>query len=277
MLEVNKIEFKYPTICLSVVDNTIVFTTKKIGSRFFEELSVDSKNSKIWNTINLKIFDNNNIGEFRPEFEFGKYYFEENYGSFVDTNYLFKKFAINSWSELFSDKVINNFRFVFITRNPISRVYTGFFEKVDSILGFLNQNTNTLFLHRIIDKYFDISNFSNLGSLPQSKIDSILNEFAQSVDYKIFNDEHLTLWNIFIYNFIVENKLEGKVQIIDLNDSQRMSIFTKLDQPTNKVWLESWINNKNNTEYVEQLFKNIQPYMDLEIDTYNKLLKMYYG
>ncbi len=272
MLEVNKIEFKYPTICLSVVDNIIVFTTKKIGSRFFEELSGRYKTT--WNTINLKIFDNNNISGYKQEFDFGKYYFEENYGSFVDSQYLFKKFGIDNWSELFSDKVRDNFKFVFITRNPIDRVYTGFFEKVDSILGFLNQNTNTLFLHKIIDKYFDISNFNNLGSLPQSKIDSILNEFAQSVDYKIFNDEHLTLWNIFIYNFIVENKLEGKIDIIDLNDSEKMSIFTKLDQPTNKVWLESWINNKNNTEYVEQLFKNIQPYMDLEIDTYNKLLKM---
>lgn len=274
MISVNNMEFNYPTFCISLINNNIVFTTKKTGSRFFEELSCDNTNDNLIKTINLKLFSKKDVTNLDLDFVFGEYYFTENYGSFIDSYYIFKQLGIQKWDELFSEKVSKDYKFIFIVRNPIDRFYTGFFEKIDSIIGELEKDSYGIFLKNIIiKKYFKLSTFK-LNELTQDKIDFILNEFAVSVDSKIFNDEHLTFWNTFLLQFVNNNKLQNKIEIIDLNDSQKMNIFNKSDQPSNKPWLTEWMNNSNNSKYIDEMISNLKPYLDIEMDSYNKLLNL---
>jgi hypothetical protein len=80
------------------------------------------------------------------------------------------------------------------------------------------------------------------------------------------------LWNYFLIEFLHETNLYNKVQIIDLNDSSKMNIFTNIPQPSNKPWLSKWLFDENNKHYIDTMLLNLNPYMDLEIQSYNKLL-----
>ena len=51
-----------------------------------------------------------------------------------------------------------------------------------------------------------------------------------------------------------------------------MNIFNKISQPSNKPWLSSWLSDENNKHYIDTMLLNLKPYMDLEIQSYNKLL-----
>ncbi len=60
MLIINNQEFKYPTLCISVIDDYLVFTTKKNGSRYFEDLSLNNECGEV-NTIDLYLHNNLNF------------------------------------------------------------------------------------------------------------------------------------------------------------------------------------------------------------------------
>jgi hypothetical protein len=179
---------------------------------------------------------------------------------------------IDKISDIFSDKLMNNFNYVFITRNPLDRLFTGFFEKVGSIISVHLSNNNGDFLFNIIKNYFTLDEFNEFNKLPYEKINLILNEFALSINHKLLNDEHLSLWNYFLIEFLKKSNLYDKVQIIDLNDTLKMSMFTNINQPSNKPWLSKWLSNENNKNYIDTMLLNLKPYMDLEIQSYNKLL-----
>ena len=259
MFEFKKNEFiAYPIISISKNSSGLVITTKKIGSRFFEDISlkinqeydetptaidfrvdkfIQDKNT---NEIDSKIVFNDKIISVAP--------------SPVILNSIDKFFNISnisSISELFSADYLKTNEVFFITRNPIHRFYTGYFEKVDSIVGLGND--------RLVDK-------------PQSIIDSVLNEYTLKIDYSIFSDEHLSLWNTFLLKVITDNNLKNYVNIIDLDDYDKMKIFEKCDQPSNKTWITNWLNNVDNKLYINQLESKFKFYFDLELHSYNTIL-----
>jgi hypothetical protein len=273
MINILDREFKYPRLCISIVDNYLVFTTKKTGSRYFEDISFDKINLNQRNSINITIHNNEYRTNENLEYNFFNYNFEVyNSDKLIDINQFLKILNVDNFSDIFSDKVIENFNYVFITRNPLDRLFTGFFEKVDSIVGVLQLDDHGLFIYDIIKKQLGIDDYNSLHNLSQDKINLILNEFALSINYKLLNDEHLSLWNYFLIQFLHETNLYNKVQIIDLNDSSKMSIFNKIDQPSNKPWLSKWLSDENNKEYIDTMLLNLKPYMDLEIQSYNELL-----
>jgi hypothetical protein len=51
-----------------------------------------------------------------------------------------------------------------------------------------------------------------------------------------------------------------------------MNIFTNIPQPSNKPWLSKWLFDENNKHYIDTMLLNLNPYMDLEIQSYNKSL-----
>jgi hypothetical protein len=273
MINILDREFKYPTLCISIVDNYLVFTTKKTGSRYFEDISFDKINLNQRNSINITIHNNEYRNNDNLEYNFFNYNFEVyNSDKLIDINQFLKILNADNFGDIFSDKVIENFNYVFITRNPLDRLFTGFFEKVDSIVGGLQLDYHGLFIYDIIKKQLGIDDYNSLHNLSQDKINLILNEFALSINYRLLNDEHLSLWNYFLIQFLHETNLYNKVQIIDLNDSSKMSIFNKIDQPSNKPWLSKWLSDENNKHYIDTMLLNLKPYMDLEIQSYNKLL-----
>ena len=273
MINILNKEFNYPVLCISIVGKYLVFTTKKTGSRYFEDISSDILDVTQKNSINITIHNNEYRTNENLEYNFFNYNFEVyNSDKLIDINQFLKILNVDNFSDIFSDKVIENFNYVFITRNPLDRLFTGFFEKVDSIVGVLQLDYHGLFIYDIIKKQLGIDDYNSLHNLSQDKINLILNEFALSINYRLLNDEHLSLWNYFLIQFLHETNLYNKVQIIDLNDSSKMSIFNKIDQPSNKPWLSKWLSDENNKEYIDTMLLNLKPYMDLEIQSYNELL-----
>lgn len=271
MFIVNTKEFDYPTICISIVGNNLVFTTKKNGSRYFEDLSGDLIQPNQINTINLRLHHSIDWPS-DDMYKFSKFVFEVSPSSLIDEYIFLNLLGINSFGELFSNKVFEKFRFIFITRDPIERFFTGFFEKIDSILGVLQIDRTAIFTFDIIKKYFYLNEYTSLSNLPQDKINLILNEYAASIDDRILNDEHLSLWNCFLLNFLVEENLFNKVTIIDLNNQNKMNIFNHLSQPSNKPWLRYWLNDEKNKNDVDSLLLKFKNYFDLEMESYNILV-----
>jgi hypothetical protein len=272
MLTINNQEFKYPTLCISVIDDYLVFTTKKNGSRYFEDLSLNNEWGEV-NAIDLYLHSNLNFNNSELNYKLLDYNVEVSPNTHMDVNLFFKLLEIQSFNDVFSEKVFEKYKFIFIIREPLNRFFTGFFEVVDSILGVLKYDARSLHTFGIIKKYFNLEDYNSLNNLTQDKINFILNEYTESVTLDIFNDEHLSLWNTFLLNFLQKQDLLNKVQIIDLNDSEKLSIFNKLDQPSNKPWLTGWVNDESNKLYIDKLISKYKIIFDTEIESYKILLK----
>jgi hypothetical protein len=272
MLAINNQEFKYPTLCISVIDDYLVFTTKKNGSRYFEDLSLNNEWGEV-NAIDLYLHSNLNFNNSELNYKLLDYNVEVSPNTHMDVNLFFKLLEIQSFNDVFSEKVFEKYKFIFIIREPLNRFFTGFFEVVDSILGVLKYDARSLHTFGLIKKYFNLEDYNSLNNLTQDKINFILNEYTESVTLDIFNDEHLSLWNTFLLNFLQKQDLLNKVQIIDLNDSEKLSIFNKLDQPSNKPWLTGWVNDESNKLYIDKLISKYKIIFDTEIESYKILLK----
>lgn len=272
MLTINNQEFKYPTLCISVIDDYLVFTTKKNGSRYFEDLSFDKKRDRV-NAIDLYLHNSLNFNTSQLNYKLLDYNVEISPNTHMDVNLFFKLLEIENFNDVFSEKVFEKYKFIFIIRDPLDRFFTGFFEVVDSILGVLKYDARSLHTFGIIKKYFNLEDYNSLNNLTQDKINFILNEYTESITSYIFNDEHLSLWNTFLLNFLQKEDLLNKVQIIDLNDSEKLSIFNKLVQPSNKPWLAGWINDESNKLYIDKLISKYKIVFDTEIESYKILLK----
>lgn len=247
----------YPWLSISKRNDTIVFTTKKIGSRFFEEITKTDINSK-FNSIDVRFenahSDNQNFDN-KLHIK-GKHISNVGSKNTLTTSEFFTNFNVESFSDFFSIDYFKNNKIYIIIRNPYTRFYTGFFEKIDSIA---------------VGEYTS----EYLKTEPQDSIDSILNKYANNADYRYLSDEHMSMWNTFIYEFLHTYKLEKYVNVIDLGDSEKMnSTFGYLEQPTNRPYLDLWLENPNNKEYIDTLHTNLDYYFDLEMKYYNKLLNL---
>ena len=271
---------EFPILCISIYNDTLIFSTKKIGSRFFERDYINTPGENIENTINFQISNSNQ----NSLLTYNGYGFSE-FKHKLEVNDFFKILNISSISELFSEKIYQKYKFVFIVRNPMDRFHTGLFEKMDSVFSEIITDDNnyskridekyyTSFTQNVIKKYFNIEDDMSLKFRPQSTIDSILNEFSISMDYTIFNDSHLSLWNTFLLDFINNMDIVSKIDIIDLNDSDKINniIPETFQQPSNKKWITNWLGNPNNKSYIDTMYNNLKYYLDLENESYQKLL-----
>lgn len=271
MITIDNQHFKLPTLCISIINDYLVFTTKKNGSRYFEDLSIDKKYDRT-NTINLYLHSDFNFNNSELNYKISDYNIEVSPNTLMDENLFFQFLEIESFNDLFSEKVFNKFKFIFVIREPLDRFFTGFFEVIDSILGVLQYDTRSLHTFGIIKKYFNLEDYTSLNNLSQDKINFILNEYSQSITLDIFNDEHLSLWNTFLLDFLQKENLLNRVQIIDLNDSEKLSIFDNLSQPSNKPWLIGWMNGESNRSYINQLLLKYKTVFTTEIESYKFLL-----
>lgn len=269
-----------PILCISVYNDTLIFSTKKIGSRFFERDYINTPGENIENTINFQM---SKISE-NSEHQHNGYEFRE-FRHKLKIDEFFKILNISSISELFSDRISQKYKFVFIVRNPMDRFYTGLFEKTDSVFSEIITDENnysrqindkyyTSFTQNVVKSYFNIDDDMSLKFRPQSTIDSILNTFSVSLDYTIFNDSHLSLWNTFLLDFINDIGISSNIDIIDLSDSEKInSIISEThQQPSNKKWITDWLENSNNKSYIDIMHNNLKYYLDLELESYQKLL-----
>ena len=247
----------YPWMCISQHDNNVVITSKKIGSRFFEEITKTHIDSQ-FNSIDIRFEDANpSYTNFDRKLHVrGKHISNVGSKRTLSVPEFFTNFSVESFEEFFSVDYFKKNKIFIITRNPYTKFYTGFFEKVDSMA---------------IGEYTT----EYLKTEPQSSIDKILNKYISNVNYTYLSDEHMSLWNIFVYGLLVTNHLQDYVIVIDLGDSEKMnSTFGYLEQPTNKPYLDAWLTNPDNKPYIDELHTKLGYYFDLEMKYYNRLLNL---
>jgi hypothetical protein len=78
---------------------------------------------------------------------------------------------------------------------------------------------------------------------------------------------------MFLYKFIKKYKLESTIKVVDLDNKDDMSIFPLITQPSNKKYLNNWLNTGNKFN-VDTLIASIQSFLVHEIDAYNELLEL---
>lgn len=271
-----------PTVCISIFQNKLIFTTKKVGSRYFEDISVirDENHPKSGDrqSIDFQLMYHSDSSESMPDYDsrlvFGKYYFNVSSHSFLSKDDFFNIVGIKKMSDLFNETTQQIWEYIFIVRDPLKRTLTGFCEISDSY--FSNLVTHS-YSKNIAQKYFQIvlptSPSVSFRDLPIEKVVEILNEYSGYIGTDLIRDEHTSAWCIFLRSFIAEHKISKKVKIIDLEDKDSMSIFPKLTQPSNKGYLKEWMDISNKF-YVDNLLKSIDFFLIPEIEAYKELLEM---
>lgn len=257
----------YPRFSVCKVDDMVVITTKKIASRFFEVATLNKKEIIKYDSKLVKI---KAIDFFLSANPINSFYLNniqikhERFGSDilrVTLDEFYEELKIKHISDIFSAEYTQANKVVFITRNPVDRFYTGFIEWVDSEFG-------------------KVSNGLQLrGDVSQEQVDSVLNECIRKIDYNIFSDAHMSLWNTFLINFLTTNNIEKYVKIVNLDNPSHMQIFKKdyvFEQPSNKSYLNMWLTNSDNRESIEELYNKFKFYFDLEAESYTKLLNINY-
>lgn len=256
----------YPVFCVSKINDMVVITTKKIASRFFEAATLEEYQLKEYNykqhklksidcVINTKINNSFNLSDVTivpiPGSDAVR----------LSLNEFYEELKIKDVSDIFSVDYAETNKIVFVTRSPIDRFYTGFIEWVDSEFGKYNNNSE-LRWHK-----------------SQEEIDSVLNEYIRKIDYNVFSDQHMSLWNTFLINFLITNDIKHLVKIVNLNNLSHMQIFKKdymFGQPSNKSYIDKWLSADTNEKFIKELHDKFKFYFDLEIDSYNKLLNVNY-
>lgn len=267
-----------PTLCISLFDNQIIFTTKKIGSRYFEDITKLNSETDNPTTIEFKILRYTDSQKTDLDYDsrliFDNYYFDISPESHLTADEFFAKLKIKKISDIVSDGVLNEWQLVGIVREPIKRILTAFIEICDSYISNCMKHP---YSKHIFQQYFQIilspSAGYNFKQLSTENINKILNKSALSIGPDIIKDEHASGWHMFLSKFVKKYRLESKIKVIDLDNKEDMSIFPLITQPSNKKYLNNWLTDENKFN-VDTLISSIQPFLVHELDAYNELLEL---
>ena len=267
-----------PVLCISLFASQMIFTTKKVGSRYFEDITKPNQGTDTATTIEFKILRYTDTQKTYPNYDsrliFDNYYFDISPKSHLTADAFFTKLKIKKISDIISDDVLNEWQMVAIVREPIKRTLTAFIETCDAF--FANAMIHP-FSRDIFQKYFQIiitpSNGYNFTQLSTESINKILNEYALTTGPDLIKDEHASGWHMFLSKFVKKYRLESKIKIIDLDNKDDMSAFPRIIQPSNKKHLNSWLIDENKFN-VDTLISSIQAFLVHELDAYNELLDL---
>jgi hypothetical protein len=267
-----------PVLCISLFASQMIFTTKKVGSRYFEDITKPNQGSDTATTIEFKILRYTDNQKTDPNFDsrlvFDNYYFDVSSKSYLSVDAFFSKLKIKKISDILSDDVLSEWQMVGIIREPIKRTLTAFIEVCD---GYFSGAMIYPFSKNIFQKYFQMiitpSNDYNFNQLSTESINKILNEYALTIGPDLIKDEHASGWHMFLSKFVKKYRLESKIKIIDLDTKEDMSAFPIITQPSNKKHLNNWLIDKNKFN-LDTLIGSIQAFLVHELDAYNELLDL---
>ena len=259
-----------PIICFSITKDKIYVTTKKIASRYFEHIDSETKfiefrikNRNLYNHIDSV----NDIQFYDYSFE----YFKDN--SNIKLNEFLDILNIDNIEDITTNKISKNWHWIFVTRNPIIRLLSGFVELVDSMLSDISVIDNNEVVD-IISKYMDISNSNNtqftIKNFNRIDSDIVLNYFSENIYNRITEDEHTSAWNVFLYYFA--NKFNSGFSVIDIDDKYDMREYHSLSMnTTNNTVYRNWLDNHLNQSYIINFFQSLNQIMVSEYTNYIRL------
>lgn len=271
MDELKYIHSALPTLCISVYKNNLIFTTKKIGSRYFEDISIDDTDNKNYIDVRLNYLNNNS--EIPIEHTFNDIGILLKGENAVDINSFLNKIGVSNFKDIFTKSFIKNYNIIFVVRNPLKRLFSGYIEIVDSIFG---DSSNNVFFKYLVERYYNIR-FESLHlpsiryNLPSHQNNMILNEFTNLFDSSWFEDEHISYWNLFVYDFIKNTPIYDDISVINLDSIEDMSTFPEFDKSTtNTKSIDSWAYSEDSE--VGKLMNKCKVYLSIENNFNKKLL-----
>ena len=260
-----------PIICFSITNNKLHITTKKCGSRFFEHLTDDTK----YIEFRVKTKISCSPDEILNGIEFYDYifdYFECN--SILTTEEFFGLLKIQNITDITTNEFSNNWDVIFVTRDPIIRLLSGYAELVDSMLSDYTTIEDTT-IYNIIDTYAKLNNQQfSLKHFSKTDSNKVLNYFSNKVEMVIESDEHTSNWNTFIFYFLA--KYKGNLNIIDIDNINDMNTYGNDDTGiSNKNVYLNWLEDHSNDRYIINLFNTLNYFILPEYInyTYIKSLK----
>jgi hypothetical protein len=265
-----------PTLCISLYGNNLIFTTKKIGSRFFEHISNDANGID----VNQEKYINVELSLVKPINSESIHTFNEfNLNIKYESGYTIDDFLnlieVKNFKDIFTKSFTEKYNIIFVTRNPIKRLLTGFIEVVDSMFSRYN---NDLFFKYLVERHYSIYfNHSDTPSIrnliPLDKSNKILNEYVELFDNSFFEDEHISYWNTFVYNTTKSTPIYDKITFLDLDNPNDMMQFGEfIDGESNTSIINNWIHF--NESSVSKLLNKSKVYLSMESYFYKKLLKI---
>ena len=122
MDELEYIDSALPTLCISVYKNNLIFTTKKIGSRYFEDISTDDTDNKNYIDVRLNYLNSNS--EIPIEHTFNDIGILLKGENTVDINSFLNKIGVSNFKDIFTKSFIKNYNIIFVVRNPLKRLFS---------------------------------------------------------------------------------------------------------------------------------------------------------
>ena len=90
-------------------------------------------------------------------------------------------------------------------------------------------------------------------------------------DSSWFEDEHISYWNLFVYDFIKNTPIYDDISIINLDSIEDMSTFPEFDKSTtNTKSIDSWAYSEDSE--VDKLMNKCKVYLSIENNFNKKLL-----
>lgn len=266
-----------PKLIISIYDGNLIFTTKKIASRFFTDLSKKSDESTPC-TLELSLLRNiegdNLYDGYRYSEKLNLYYTEssQTYLSIDEFNSILK---IQNFDQIFSMDIIEKWNYLIISKDPFERLVTALIEKSDSELTTICENRIVRTL--IADKYkiLPSSNYS-FKKIDKYIIKDFLDDNFEDILLYNSHDEHITYWNSFMEKFIKQLEIP-KFEFIVLGKSKN-PIFENTNNSgsgergvSNSEIYNLFLNEGHRA--IEKLIKLSRPYLVHEYDSFENLLK----
>lgn len=264
--------FANPRLIICVLDNKLIFTTKKIASRYFQTLSNNNSiEFKVYSGINISSRNYTTINN--PIKLHNDIILEIDTHSKLNVDNFYKLLNITDLSDIFNDEFMQHYEFYCVIKDPFERLLSAMVEITDSTI--LTQ-LQDLDLQSDIEKKYDIKyTFDfNLRKLPIETSTKILVDNYTEVLLDSVSDMHLSLWHNFLFKFIPKNDMD-KFNIININDLHTIfydewSYESDKKPISNSNIYENFMNTHEPA--LSNIIKICGLYLSLEYQSYYKLI-----
>jgi hypothetical protein len=264
--------FANPQLIICVFDNKLIFTTKKIASRYFETLSNNTIiEFNVYNAINISARKYNIISN--PIKLHNDIILELATHSKLNVDNFYNLLNITHLSDIFNNEFTQNYDFYYIVKDPFERLLSAMVENTDStILAQLEDlNTRTIIEEKYEIEYtFDF----NLRKIPIEKSTNIIIDNYIEVLRDSISDMHLSLWHTFLLK-LTNIDVKSKINIIKIEDLNTI-FYNDFAYESDKKMISNSDIYKNfietHTPALSNIIKVCGIYLSLEYQSYYKLI-----